>query len=79
MPYTNYGIPAQNDGKFCHRDWSIGELSLASGWSENFIRRLMNSGELKAYKRGRVNSIIGTSVDEYRERNLIVPQPDRAA
>ncbi|WP_171120591.1 MULTISPECIES: helix-turn-helix domain-containing protein [unclassified Ruegeria] len=79
MPFTNHGLPAQDGGGFGHRDWSIRELYHAAGWSENFIYGLIRSGEIKAYKRGRVTSIVGQSVDDYRARNAIQPQTDAAA
>ncbi len=74
MSYTNYGLPAQDGGKFGHRDWSIRELEHAAGWSQNFIYGLIRGGNIEAYKRGRVTSIVGHSIDDYRERNRIVPQ-----
>ncbi|MEP1198402.1 helix-turn-helix domain-containing protein [Tateyamaria sp.] len=79
LSYSNYGRPAQDDGKFAHRDWSIRELEHAAGWSQNFVYGLIREGEIEAYKRGRVTSIVGASVDAYRERNRIQPQKDNAA
>lgn len=76
MSYTNFGLPAQDDGKFAHRDWSIRELERAAGWSQNFIYTLIRNGGIEAYKRGRVTSIVGASIDAYRERNRIVPRVD---
>jgi hypothetical protein len=79
MSFINCGLPAQDDGKFGHRDWSIRELERAAGWSQNFVYGLIREGEIEAYKRGRVTSIVGASVDAYRERNRILPQKDNAA
>jgi hypothetical protein len=75
MSYAN-GRLAQANGKFGHRDWSIKELEHAAGWSQNFVYGLIREGEIEAYKRGRVTSIVGASVDAYRKRHLIVPQSD---
>ncbi len=71
---NNYtGRPMQSDGGFGHRDWSIRELHRAAGWSENFIYGLIRSGEITAYKRGNRTSIVGQSIDDYRERNRVQP------
>ena len=68
------GAPPPTDGDSAARDLSPSEASRLMGVSRSLVYRLVERGELRAYRLSNRLRIPRSSVEELRERNLVKPE-----